>query len=142
MVGEPFFLDTSGWITMLNKGGDLHDEAMRVWDRLAASKRTAVLTDLVVAETGNGMARGLGRTAFVNSWRLLSGSTHVRVVSTTRAALDEGIARYAAHLDKNWGVVDCVSFELMRAEGIVDAFTTDHHFEQAGFRCLLPTGGR
>jgi predicted nucleic acid-binding protein len=142
MAREPFFLDTSGWITMLNKGGDLYEEAVRIWDDLAASKRPAVLTDLIVAETGNGMSRGPGRAAFVGSWRLFSGSTHVRVVSTTRAALDGAMSLYAAHSDKNWGLVDCVSFSLMRGEGIADAFTTDHHFEQAGFRCLLPTGGR
>ena len=142
MAREPFFLDTSGWITLLNKGGDLHAEAVRVWDQLSASKRTAVLTDLIVAETGNGMSRGLGRATFVASWRLLASSAYVRVVSTTPAALDEAVALYAAHGDKTWGLVDCVSFDRMRREGIVDAFTTDHHFEQAGFRCLLPTGGR
>jgi predicted nucleic acid-binding protein len=139
MAREPFFLDTSGWISLLNKGGDLHQEAVRAWDHLSASNRTAVLTDLIVAETGNGMSRGPGRARFVASWGWLSGSRHVRVVPTTRAALDEALALYASHADKSWGLVDCVSFNLMRAEGISDAFTTDRHFEQAGFRCLLPT---
>jgi predicted nucleic acid-binding protein len=26
----------------------------------------------------------------------------------------------------------------MKDEGMTDAFTTDRHFEQAGFNCLLP----
>jgi predicted nucleic acid-binding protein len=30
-----------------------------------------------------------------------------------------------------------VSFVVMRDEGIAEALTTDHHFEQEGFVCLL-----
>jgi len=40
--------------------------------------------------------------------------------------------------DKTWGLVDCVSFVVMRDEGISSAFTNDRHFQQGGFRCLLP----
>jgi len=41
--------------------------------------------------------------------------------------------------DKTWGLVDCVSFVVMRDAGILDSLTTDKHFEQAGFRALLRT---
>jgi len=40
-------------------------------------------------------------------------------------------------LDKDWSLCDAVSFILMREYGIEDALTSDHHFEQAGFRRLL-----
>jgi hypothetical protein len=46
---------------------------------------------------------------------------------------------YAQVSDKTWGLVDCASFVVTRDEHIVDALTTDHHYEQAGFRCLLPS---
>jgi hypothetical protein len=36
-----------------------------------------------------------------------------------------------------WGLVDCVSFVIMRSLGIREAFTADRHFEQAGFVALL-----
>jgi predicted nucleic acid-binding protein len=36
-----------------------------------------------------------------------------------------------------WSLVDCASFVVMRQQGIVEALTTDHHFEQAGFVRLL-----
>ena len=39
--------------------------------------------------------------------------------------------------DKNWSVADCSSFVVMRYSNILEAFTTDHHFEQAGFVRLL-----
>ncbi len=39
--------------------------------------------------------------------------------------------------DKEWSLVDCSSFVLMQQWSIVEALTTDHHFEQAGFVRLL-----
>jgi predicted nucleic acid-binding protein len=39
--------------------------------------------------------------------------------------------------DKEWSLVDCASFVVMEQRGLLEAFTTDHHFEQAGFVCLL-----
>ena len=39
--------------------------------------------------------------------------------------------------DKEWGLVDCTSIIVARDMGITEIFTTDHHFEQAGFTILL-----
>lgn len=39
--------------------------------------------------------------------------------------------------DKHWSMTDCISFNLMKREGMTDALTSDHHFEQPGFRILL-----
>jgi len=44
---------------------------------------------------------------------------------------------FRRHSDKEWGLTDCVSFVVMRDKGISEALSTDHHFEQAGFRPLL-----
>jgi predicted nucleic acid-binding protein len=34
-------------------------------------------------------------------------------------------------------VTDCISFLVMKEQGLTDALTSDHHFEQAGFNVLL-----
>jgi predicted nucleic acid-binding protein len=39
--------------------------------------------------------------------------------------------------DKNWSLVDCSSFVIMKQYGINEALTNDHHFEQAGLIRLL-----
>jgi len=36
-------------------------------------------------------------------------------------------------LDKEWSRVDAASSMVMRGWGMTEAFTTDHHFSQAGF---------
>jgi uncharacterized protein len=45
---------------------------------------------------------------------------------------------WVAMFDKTWGLVDCASFVVMSERGVMEAFTTDRHFDQAGFACLLP----
>ena len=40
-------------------------------------------------------------------------------------------------VDKEWGLIDCVSFVVMEYRGITEALTSDAHFEQAGFQALL-----
>ncbi len=44
---------------------------------------------------------------------------------------------YCQRNDKNWGIVDCISFIVMEEGRITEALTTDIHFQQAGFRALL-----
>jgi uncharacterized protein len=44
---------------------------------------------------------------------------------------------FRKHADKVWSFTDCVSFALMHELRLRDAFTTDHHFKQAGFVPLL-----
>jgi predicted nucleic acid-binding protein len=34
-------------------------------------------------------------------------------------------------------MTDCISMQVMRAEGIVDVLTNDTYFEQEGFRALF-----
>ena len=40
-------------------------------------------------------------------------------------------------LDKSWSLCDAVSFVIMQEHGLMEALTTDRHFEQAGFVRLL-----
>src|SRR6516162_5359042 len=44
---------------------------------------------------------------------------------------------FSTRPDKEWSLTDCISFVVMNERGITDAFTNDHHFEQAGFQILL-----
>jgi predicted nucleic acid-binding protein len=55
----------------------------------------------------------------------------------TSATQEEAELLYSERRDKEWGLTDCVSFVLMRNEGITDALTADVHFRQAGFNAML-----
>ena len=49
----------------------------------------------------------------------------------------EGWQLYSNRLDKDWGMIDCISFVIMQERNLTEALTSDHHFEQAGFKVLL-----
>lgn len=49
----------------------------------------------------------------------------------------KGWELYSNRLDKDQGVIDCISFVIMQERNLTDALTSDHHFEQAGFKILL-----
>ena len=67
--------------------------------------------------------------------RILS-NQDVRVMEQSRDTFLAGLARYERRLDKGYSLQDCVSMNVMDAEGITGVLTSDHHFEQEGFTIL------
>ena len=131
------FLDTSGWLALLHSKDVNHAIAERVWLDLASRAYEVVVTDWVIAETGNGLARTRIRHLFADAIDRLWSSSKVEVVVIDRELIAKAVGHYRRHTDKAWGLVDCASFLVMADRGISDAFTSDSDFEQAGFRCLL-----
>jgi predicted nucleic acid-binding protein len=62
---------------------------------------------------------------------------HFNIVSASTTLLADGWKLYSTRLDKEWSLTDCTSFIVMEQENISQAFTSDHHFEHAGFIKLL-----
>jgi predicted nucleic acid-binding protein len=125
-------------VALLNSVDALHDKADDVWRDLGAQGVRVMLTDWIIAETGNGLARTRARTQFPQAIQRLMASPQVDLVYATDVLLRRAIELYSSHADKSWGLIDCASFLVMRDHGISAAFTSDRHFEQAGFNCLLP----
>ncbi len=44
---------------------------------------------------------------------------------------------YDERPDKAWSLTDCISLVVMADEGLTEALTRDHHFEQAGFTAVF-----
>lgn len=134
---DPVFLDTSGLVALLNADDWLHEESVRHFEALGTTDRQVVTTDWVLAELGNGLARTPARASAVGFIRALLAEPRARVVFVDQPMLERALSQYGVYGDKTWGLVDCVSFEIMRQLGCRDALTHDRHFEQAGFRRLL-----
>lgn len=129
------FLDTSGLMCLFDLRDFRHADARTLYD--AANTRLThnyVLAELVALSGARGAPRGTALDYVVT----LQVDPEVEVVW-----VDEGLHLSALNLlrarqDKCWSLCDAVSMLLMRQRGLTDALTTDHHFEQAGFRRLLP----
>jgi predicted nucleic acid-binding protein len=136
-MASSLFLDTNGWLALLHAGDEKHEEADRVWRDLIRRGYQVVLTDWIVAETGNGSARSRDKHRFVEAVETTIRDPRVELIVVDAELLHRSLDYYGRHQDKFWGLVDCASFIVMQERGITEAFTSDQHFEQAGFKCLL-----
>ena len=55
----------------------------------------------------------------------------------SRELFQVGMNLHRARRDKAWSLTDCISFHVMREDGVSKALVYDEHFEQAGFEALL-----
>ena len=61
----------------------------------------------------------------------------IRVIPQSRESFLAGLQLYRARPDKGYSLVDCISMQTMRKEGLTEVLTNDRHFEQEGFRVLF-----
>ena len=133
-MSKTILLDTLFAVAFLNERDQYHNRADELSRQLAG--RRFLTTDCVLLEIGNSLARAFKVPAIEFIDHLLA-SDEVQVVRLTPGLFEEGFTLYRTHRDKEWGLVDCISFVVMRREGIEEALTFDQHFVQAGFRALM-----
>lgn len=130
-------IDTGALIALARPGDQHHAEAVRT----ARSHRDAggrfLGSTLILGEFHahllylRGPAAALAALAHllddpIHEWREVS-------PELVGEATERWLQRFR---DQRFSLVDAVSFELMRREGIDRAFAFDHHFEVAGFGLL------
>ncbi len=96
-----------------------------------------VTTEWVLAEFGNAYCHPSDRADFVALYRALVNHPRVRIISANTTLFQRGVDLFEQRPDKDWSLVDCISFVLMHDEGLTEALTGDKHFEQAGFHARL-----
>jgi predicted nucleic acid-binding protein len=128
------FADTFFFLALWNAKDAAHARAVALSGTLQG---VLVTTAWVLTELGDAMSAPANRLEFIAILNDLSESPHVKIIPPDAALFDEGIQFYARRPDKEWSLTDCISFVVMTKEGITDALTGDHHFEQAGFVALL-----
>ena len=128
------FADTYYFLALLNARDEAHEQAVA----LAGSLRRPILTTTwVLTEVADGLAETPGRTVFPDFLARLRGDRRTTVAGTTDILFEGGVRLYAGRPDKEWSLTDCISFIVMESNGLTEALTADHHFEQAGFEILM-----
>ncbi len=131
------FADTFYWVALMDFNDGAHLRAMAL--TLARIDSPIVTTDEVLAEYLTFFATGaahLRRNAVINAPRILE-DPGVRVVPQSRESFLSGLTLYGGRLDKGYSLVDCISMQTMRKEGLTEVLTNDRHFEQEGFQALF-----
>lgn len=127
------FADTSYFIAVIIPNDVAHPRAQA----LAKQRMRLVTTTWVMSELAAYLASPVNRPLFSRVLATIRSSPSVDYLPVTQEQFDHGAELYAARSDKEWSLVDCISFIIMKREALTDALTTDRHFVQAGFNALL-----
>ena len=130
------FADTCYWIALINPGDDFHETAISIAPRIKGA--IIVTSDWVLKEL----------LTFFNRWNPLKEKAleiydkivedpNVVVEPASKNSFTEGVEKYRSEKTRSYSIVDCTSFNIMRARGIQEALSTDNHFEQEGFTKLI-----
>lgn len=124
------FVDSGFIIAAVNRRDEYYTQA-------ATLARTfegypTLVTDAVLLEVGNALSRNHKQGAIRVIERFLA-ADEVEIVHLTPELFERAFSLYKSYQDKAWGLVDCISFVVMREAGVTEALTFDRHFEQAGW---------
>lgn len=131
------FLDTSFAIAIVSPRDQLHKKA-NIWlDKIEDSKTPIVTTQAVFLEIGNALSKSAFRQVGIGILDHYENDSKTTVISLTDDLYKTAFELFSSRTDKEWGLVDCISFVVMQEREITEALTADEHFVQAGFRALL-----
>jgi predicted nucleic acid-binding protein len=136
-VSAEVFLDTSYAVALSSEPDQHHDRANGWADRLEAEGTRLVTTRAVLLEIGNSLAKRRFRPAAVQLLVSIETDPNIVIVPLTEPLYAQALALFQKRPDKEWGLIDCISFVVMNERGLTEALTADEHFEQAGFKALL-----
>lgn len=134
------FLDSAGFLALVNPYDTYHQAAREIWSRLTKERWRTFTTNFVVAETHALFLTRLGLTDATAFLRQMdqSSTTVLRVSQRDEERARQLIYHYS---DKDFSLTDATSFVVMERLGISVAFTFDRHFAQYGLT-VLPADNR
>jgi predicted nucleic acid-binding protein len=133
------FVDTSGWAEFTDHTLPFHFQALAACRTAVGQGGRLVTTNLVLIELTALLTSPLrvSRPRQIQLLGDLQADPRIEVVPIDTQLEAAAWALWKSRTDKDWSLVDCASFVVMGQRGLVEAVTTDHHFEQAGFVRLL-----
>ena len=131
------YVDAAGWIALVNRRDALHTQAVQIYRQLLQEQCQYITASVVLLEVGNWLSPTPLRGLAIDLLHRIEQSSRIEVVHVTPELYAEGWQLYSNRLDKDWSMIDCISFVIMQERNLTEALTSDHHFEQAGFKVLL-----
>jgi predicted nucleic acid-binding protein len=133
-----YFADAFWWIALGNPRDAWHARVI-AWDASHPNARFVpteeILSELLTWFAGTGPAGRALASAMVRG--ILSDPT-TQVLPQTSADFAAALTLYEAPPDTSYSLTDCWSMVALRALGISEVLTNDHHFTQEGFMILFP----
>ena len=136
-VESKVFLDTAYAISLSSEQDNLHELALQIADDLEKEHTVIVTTQAILLEIGNALSKQRFRRSAVTLLQALETDPSVEIIPFSHELYNRAFALFRERPDKDWGLIDCVSFIVMQEQGITQALTADDHYRQAGFQVLM-----
>lgn len=134
---EKVFVDTAAFIGILIDKDENHQSAIESMRDLRAKKARLLTTEAVLFELAGALSAVEFRARAISFIDTLRSLSSFEIFPTNGELFENALRLYRERPDKEWSLTDCASFVVMKERGINTAFTSDKHFEQAGFVRLL-----
>ncbi len=133
------FVDTSGWASFFDTDETFHQQTRAIYEEARKNGVRLVTTNYVIAELVALFTSPfrISRPRIIEYIQVIKRSPSVDLLHIDQSSDVQAWQLLTERPDKQWSLVDCSSFVVMSNEGISEALTTDHHFEQAKFIRLL-----
>ncbi len=129
------FLDTVGLLALWDESDQWNESARRAYDEFSIAPVRLLTTSFILLECGNAAARRPYRNDVADLWHALARSGDL--IHPTAEQVAGAWASYSARPAGSAGIVDLVSFAVMREISIREVFTNDAHFRAEGFETLM-----
>ena len=131
------FVDTSAYFALTDKRDENHEAAVHFIHQLIRERAELLTTNYIVAETHTLLLNRVGHTTALRVIEELYKS-QTRIYRVREAEERRALEIIKTYTDKEFSLVDAISFATMERFHLTEAFAFDHHFAQYGFS-LLPT---
>ena len=125
------FIDTSAFYALLDRDDAHHARARRAWTGLLKAAHALVTSNYILVETSALLQNRLGMEAIRAFHDEMLPLINIEFVAS--GTHRSGVAALLSASRRDLSLVDCVSFEVMRASGINTVFAFDKHFKEQGF---------
>ena len=127
------FVDTGGWIAILNRRDQHHQEAVTIFNKLQQQQMRLLTTDYVIDETVTRLRYDTNHSLavmFLNRIELFVETGVLILVEIDNRIFREAIALFRQYDSARLSFTDCTSFVVCGENNIHEAF--DQHFSIIG----------
>ena len=137
-VPARLLIDTGAFYAQRDPGDIHHERATNAFALLADTGGEIFSTEHIMDETITLLARRESYAYAAAAGEELLSSRVLRWLDATPAEWKEAIRLMRKFADQAVSFTDCISFALMKREGIRHVFGFDRHFDAAGFQLWPP----
>jgi predicted nucleic acid-binding protein len=127
------FIDTGAFLARYLSNDQYHDQSNEMWDAIRRRRETCFTTNFVLNEVFTLLGRRAGNKFAADRALNIYASRVIKIMRPDRKAEVKAIDTFEKYADQKVTFTDCISFVLMKQEGIKRAFSFDFHFRLAGY---------